>query len=165
MDSFINIMKKYYGAKNIIFDKKTNLIGFDNGVFDLDINSFRDYEFTDYITKTVSYDYEEADDMSIVLKIIKMLMVDWNTTDYLLKLFAASLCNFKINKTVLLNSNKKTNAKKMFLCDLLNDTLGDYCEFINLSKINKMNKIKDGTIMDLVSKNVNVLLLVTIQNR
>jgi len=43
------------------FNNKPFLLGFNNGVFDLELNEFRDYKFDDYITLTTKYDYEKVD--------------------------------------------------------------------------------------------------------
>ena len=39
------------------FNSKPFLLGFDNGVFDLETNTFRDYQYDDYMTMSVNYDY------------------------------------------------------------------------------------------------------------
>jgi hypothetical protein len=43
------------------FDSDPYLLGFNNGVYDLSNDEFRDYTFTDYITMTTKYDYEIPD--------------------------------------------------------------------------------------------------------
>jgi phage/plasmid-associated DNA primase len=43
------------------FNSKPFLLGFNNGVYDLELNEFRDYKFDDYITLTTKYDYEKVD--------------------------------------------------------------------------------------------------------
>jgi len=43
------------------FNTKPYLLGFNNGVFDLELNEFREYKFDDYITLTTKYNYEKID--------------------------------------------------------------------------------------------------------
>lgn len=44
-----------------VFNKHKHLIGFNNGVYDLLSQSFRDYKYSDYITITTGWDYTEPD--------------------------------------------------------------------------------------------------------
>lgn len=44
-----------------VFNKHKHLIGFNNGVYDLLTRTFRDYEYSDYITITTGWDYTEPD--------------------------------------------------------------------------------------------------------
>jgi phage/plasmid-associated DNA primase len=43
------------------FNTKPFLIGFNNGVYDLEKDEFRDYRFDDYMTMTTKYDFEPVD--------------------------------------------------------------------------------------------------------
>ena len=43
------------------FNTKPYLLGFNNGVYDLDIGKFRKYRFDDYITLTTKYDFKDID--------------------------------------------------------------------------------------------------------
>jgi phage/plasmid-associated DNA primase len=43
------------------FNQKPFLLGFNNGVYDLEKDEFRDYRYDDYITMTTKYDYEDID--------------------------------------------------------------------------------------------------------
>ena len=43
------------------FNNKPFLLGFNNGVYDLDLDLFRSYKFDDYITLSTGYDYEKVD--------------------------------------------------------------------------------------------------------
>lgn len=43
------------------FNSKPYLLGFNNGVYDLDKAEFRGYRFDDYITMTTKYDYKDID--------------------------------------------------------------------------------------------------------
>lgn len=46
---------------NDIFDKNPNLLGFNNGVIELDTKTFRPYQYDDYITLSCGYDYTPVD--------------------------------------------------------------------------------------------------------
>lgn len=45
---------------SLSFDTKEHLLGFKNGVYDLRTDSFRPYQFDDYMTMSTLYDYEPA---------------------------------------------------------------------------------------------------------
>ena len=49
-------------SSNSEFDSNPFLLGFDNGVYDLEKGIFRDYTFNDYITLSTRYDYKELKD-------------------------------------------------------------------------------------------------------
>ena len=61
----INDIIKHILTKAREIDKDFNsdpfLIGFNNGVYDLKADEFRDYTFDDYITLTTKYDYKDVD--------------------------------------------------------------------------------------------------------
>lgn len=44
-----------------IFNKQKHLLGFNNGVYDITAQDFRDYTYEDYITVSTGWDYEEPD--------------------------------------------------------------------------------------------------------
>lgn len=50
-----------------MFDNNLDLIGFENGVYDLKNNNFRQMVNTDYISMSTGWDFIEADKM--ILKI------------------------------------------------------------------------------------------------
>ena len=52
-------------------DSKTNLLGFTNGVFDLDANEFRPGKPDDYITLSTKYDYHADVDPEIREEIMR----------------------------------------------------------------------------------------------
>ena len=59
-DIIKHILTKAYEIEKD-FNSDPFLIGFNNGVYDLKKDEFRDYTFTDYITLSTKYDYKEVD--------------------------------------------------------------------------------------------------------
>lgn len=83
------------------FDKKTHLLGFNNGVYDLQSYSFREGIPEDYISKTVGYDYNEditfdCDDVKFVMNVISQILPNEDIRNYILKVFAN--CLYDVNK-------------------------------------------------------------------
>ena len=76
-------------------DKKLSLIGFENGVYDLDMLQFRDGVFEDYISLSSGinyYDHEEDDEnLLAVIKFLEEVLPKRNIREYVLKLMSTFL--------------------------------------------------------------------------
>ena len=46
----------------VVFDSNYDLLGFNNGVYDLINHEFRPYKYDDYMTMTCGYDYSDKID-------------------------------------------------------------------------------------------------------
>jgi P4 family phage/plasmid primase-like protien len=82
-------------------DTNLMIIGFDNGVYDLETLTFRDGRPEDYLSKTVGYDYNDDIDMDchevkLVLNTIRQILPHKDIRDYLMKVFAS--CLYGVNK-------------------------------------------------------------------
>ena len=55
------------------FDSQNHLLGFENGVYDLSVDEFRKYTFTDYITITTGYDYKPYEETAENIELMKVL--------------------------------------------------------------------------------------------
>ena len=61
MDNIIKHVLAKIEKSNIEFDTKPFLLGFNNGVYDLQVSRFRNYNYDDYMTMTTGYDFIEYD--------------------------------------------------------------------------------------------------------
>ena len=123
------------------FNGNPFLLGFDNGVYDLKEDCFRDYEFDDYITFTTKYDYKVLDYISSkdefvytdeqtqkihteLVKIIEDIHPDEELRNFYLLVLASGLDGRAYQKLFLFNG-EGGNGKG--LTGALMDTiLGDY---------------------------------------
>ena len=72
----IETYKEYNSRRDVIFDDKWWLFGFNNTVYDMKECIFRDYKPEDYITITTGYDYREPtqDEIDFINKLIIQIM-------------------------------------------------------------------------------------------
>ena len=72
----IETYKEYNSRKDITFDEKWWLFGFNNKVYDMKECDFREYKPEDYITITTGYDYREPteDEIEFVNKLLQQIM-------------------------------------------------------------------------------------------
>lgn len=96
-----------------------NLIGFENGVYDLEKKEFRDGKRDDYISFSVGYDYkvydENSEEMQLIDTIFSKIYVDPELREYFYE-FCASLAkggNFR--KILLVMSGIGDNAKSVVI--------------------------------------------------
>lgn len=117
------------------FDMKLDLIGFDNGVYDLENDVFRPTERDDYITMSTRYSYESFDeipeqDMTELCHLLKQFFPDHTIHEYMMR-FLGSCLSGKVNEelihfwTGLSNKQTGSNGKSTFVT-LLMQTFGDY---------------------------------------
>jgi ribosomal protein L29 len=112
-----------------LWDSRVNLIGFNNGVYDLDAREFRKAEPSDYVTMSVNYDYLPEVDPTLRARALKYwsdLHEDPEIREYLIKTFARQLygdlkgCLFHAHVGSLAG-----NGKSEFF-NMLHHVLGQY---------------------------------------
>jgi len=84
-------------------DEKPNLIGFENGVFDLDTDEFRDGQPEDNITLSVGYDYVPTVDYKVrqdIMDFVDSIMEDKKVLQYLLTTLGLSIHGEKVNEQI-----------------------------------------------------------------
>jgi putative DNA primase/helicase len=110
------------------FDEKKNLIGFTNGVYDLDSFEFRDGQPNDLITFSTNYAYDANDDKVIQDDIIGFIYSITRTeeiAEYLLKVLSYMLHGHKGIESFFFLTGSGRNGKGT-LMTLMGNTLGDY---------------------------------------
>lgn len=108
------------------FDAKQHLLGFENGVYDLNTDTFRNYEYNDFVTMSVGYDYFIPDEESIaeLEKVLRKIYVDEKEYRMNMIIRASTLSGMPVEKFFVMNGkgrNGKGVTKKLNL-----SSLGDY---------------------------------------
>ena len=109
-------------------DEQRHLIGFENGVFDLNENEFRPAKPSDMITKSTNYDYTDKVDENIrqeILNFFTSIMDGEEMCEYLLKTLAYQLHGNKYLERIYYWTGVGSNGKSV-LGDLCKYTFGEY---------------------------------------
>lgn len=137
------IFNDTYMEKINKFDTNPNLIGFKNGVYDLEHLEFRDGDPNDYVTFTTGYNFCEYDDpeiQSYIMNFIKSITKNEANAEYLIKVMAYMLNGTKYLENFWFLTGAGRNGKGT-LMTLLKKSLGDYyyepsIEIITTNKAN-----------------------------
>ncbi|ATZ81249.1 D5 family helicase-primase [Bodo saltans virus] len=129
------------GTNNDInLDNKWNLFGFNNIVYDLDEETFRDYKYDDYVSITTGYDWIEPTDNEIndLKNILHQIMPIQEEYDLYLQILASTL-NGKCLEKFIIFSGHGGNGKGV-VDDLLLIALGNYGMIGNNSILFETNR-------------------------
>jgi phage/plasmid-associated DNA primase len=110
-------------------DVADHLIGFDNGVYDVDAGVFRAGRADDFLTMSTGYDFAVDDDPVILDELQRFLASVQATpeaTEYLTSVLAYSLHGFKFLETLWFFTGKSGRNGKGLTCTLMKLALGDY---------------------------------------
>jgi len=131
----------FYDSQKTFYDKldsNMNLIGFNNGVYDLDQDDFRKGRPEDYITMSTNIDYIQFDpnstEMKGINKFIKEILTIETVREYVIKLMSSFLCGSTKNEKFHVWSGSGGNGKSK-LIELLERCLGDYAGKMNVSNL------------------------------
>jgi phage/plasmid-associated DNA primase len=93
IENIINLGNQFF--ENLEFfnnlNSKKNIIPFNNGIYDLTTNTFRNGERTDYIELLFNYPYDNTVSNSDVYTFIEQILPDKSIRDYVLKRFSDCL--------------------------------------------------------------------------
>lgn len=108
-------------------NKKPFLIGFENGVYDLEKYEFRDGLPTDNISMSVGYEYigEHTEHRNELMKFLEDILPNKDDRTFLLKYISTGLCAWNYEEIAVILSGKTRNGKTK-LKELINYTLGEY---------------------------------------
>ena len=111
-------------------DSNRDLIGFDNGVYDLLAGEFREGCPDDYVCLTVGFDYEEYKEDNEAIRGIKdffsKVMTEKDMREYILTLLASYLDGYTKNEQFVLWTGTGGNGKSKAV-ELFQMAFGDYC--------------------------------------
>ena len=136
----IETYKEYGLDEKIIFDEKWYLFGFNNIVYDLEKEEFRQYKYDDYISITCGYDWREPtlDEINTVNELIISIMPIKEERDTLLEILSTTLEGRCLEKFIIFNGGGGNG--KGLINDLLLNMLGNYGMIGNNSILFEKNK-------------------------
>jgi P4 family phage/plasmid primase-like protien len=122
----VESIKPKISIKQDIWDSNPDLIGFENGVYDLKQHKFRDGVPEDFVSFSVGYDYTPRDEKEIaeLTPFINQILSDPQVRDYLLKALSTALWGKTIQKFFIL-TGEGSNGKDTLISKLFAKTLGD----------------------------------------
>lgn len=114
------------------FNGNPYLLGFDNGVYDLQADEFRNYKYDDYVTITTKYDYTQVDYDILANSLLKeelstimeTIHPDSEHRQLYLQILASGLDGRAYQKLFLFNGQGGNG--KGFTGSMMDTTLGDY---------------------------------------
>ena len=118
---------KEYGVNNDIkFDNKWSLFGFNNMVYDMEEQAFREYRYDDYVSMTTGYDWREptCSELSTIERLIAMIMPVQEERELYLQILSTAIDGRCLEKFIIFNGGGG-NGKGM-INDLLILALGNY---------------------------------------
>lgn len=133
--SVINEAKELFYTEDIEekMDSNNYLIGFNNGVIDLENLEFRDGKPDDYITYSTHYDFATEDDPDTqkeLFDIIDDIIPNANERDFVLTVLASTLEGCNTNEIFMCLEGSGGNGKSI-LTDLHASSIGDYADVLN----------------------------------
>lgn len=144
-------------------DENIDLLGFDNGVYDLKNLLFRSSTPSDYCTFSVGYDYKEfrQEDPAVekVKLMLKQMFVDESVREFTLKLLALMLRGRNMLKKLTVLHGKRDNGKTL-LCMLLKHALGQYLATLSTNVISGKVQASPNTASPELAKTRGVRILI-----
>ena len=128
-------------VRSDVFDLNPNLIGFKNGVYDLN-SGFRDGKYDDFVSKAVNYDFDAVPDESKekLMSFINKIMPDEDERDCLMRGLSSGLYGKTLQNMFILTGSGG-NGKDSLVSKLYRDTIGrDYYEYSNTTILTEKRK-------------------------
>jgi P4 family phage/plasmid primase-like protien len=132
-------------------DTHIHLVGFTNGVLDLEAREFREGKKEDYITLTTKYDFDKNADTSHVNEHLSKIFPDPVLRDFHIKYKAHCLYGSNPNKTILFQTNKAGNNGKSTQTELDLLALGQYGYVMPSSFLSYVDKGGSGAKADIIA--------------
>lgn len=165
-DSLVKELGLHFGVSKSWFealDEKKNLLGFNNGVYDLDTGIFRKGEPSDNLSMTTGYDYLPDINHAVrdhLLEFIRSIMPTQEMEAYLLTMSAYLLHGCKFLEHVNFWIGRGGNGKGL-LSSLLTATLGEYCYTPHVSMFTTKKISSSATSSEMVKAKGKRVMIVT----
>lgn len=133
-------------------DANPRLIGFENGVYDLDNDEFREGRPEDYVSLSTGINYIEYDvDNPYIEEIddfMRKVLVNDNVREYVLTLFASILDGTNRDEKFHIWTGSGSNGKSKIV-ELFQHTIGDYACIFNVSLLTQKRVGSNATNSEL----------------
>lgn len=135
------------------------LVGFTNGVYDLEKNEFRKAKPEEYVSVTTKYAYSKADPArkEEITNIIGSIFTDKEELKYILKYLSLGLVGNNKTEKFLIFLGQGSNGKSI-LSSLMASVLGDYYDPLDVTYLYKSNTIKTSAADPVMAKKKNTRL-------
>lgn len=119
-------------------DSNINLLGFNNGVYNIKNHEFREGQPEDYVTMTTGYDYIStfSNHKAELDKFLEDIQPNETERNYMTTYFSLSLIGINTQEIYNIMTGVGRNGKSKF-AELLSLTFGDYFETISASLLTK----------------------------
>ena len=167
--NFSKALIKYFNDDSFIenLDKNKLLIAFDNGVYDLSNENFRDGVAEDNLSMKLNYDYNFVDKSNEKIKFLEKMLndiLDKEQKEYLLKAIASCLEGSNSECKFFINTGKGRNGKSL-LFDFLSSVLQPYQVTMEPSFITKEREKANESNEALMMTNKKRLILISEPNK
>ena len=132
---------------------KKNLIGFCNGVYDLDEGLFHSPRSSDYVTFSTGYNLPSDVDKNIrnsIMQFIYSIMPNEQMVDYLLRFLASCLDGYNREEIFTIFTGSGRNGKGA-LCELIKYATGDYYHTVQPSMLTMERPSSSSPCPDLLN--------------
>jgi P4 family phage/plasmid primase-like protien len=135
-----------------LFNEKRHLLGFTNGVMDMNTFTFRTIEPDDYITITCGYDYRpiEQSEKSLVRTFLEKIFPNESVLQYILFALSKTLVGENIEQIFHVFTGMGANGKSC-LMDLCKIVFGKYYHTFNVTYLTKEDDGKDKPLPELAA--------------
>ena len=107
-DQVMSMCRSRFATEDIsFFNSKEFLIGFQNGVYDLEEDVFRPYRYDDYVTFSTGYDYVERDEEKIKFlndHVLRKIHPDAEDYDMVMMIRSTGLLGVCLQKFIVMNA-------------------------------------------------------------
>lgn len=164
-NKILNEVKLLYTIDRIYEKMDTinpNLVGFDNGVYDISSGEFRDASPDEYISVTTGYNYQKADPVlkKEAMKLLETIFPNQKELRYVLKHISLGLYGANPEEKFYIWIGTGGNGKGL-LRDIIQIVLGAYCDSIDISYLYKSNIIRSDAANPVMAKKKNSRLVIS----
>ena len=142
IQGLVTLAQSHFINDIIKFDMKKHLLGFENGVYDLDGGKLRDYCYDDFMTMSCKYSFVKIcrDDETYieVMNVLTKIHPDKNMLKLILMMYASGLYGQCVERFFLLNGEGR-NGKGM-INEFIETCLGDYFYIVSASLLTQKQK-------------------------
>jgi P4 family phage/plasmid primase-like protien len=147
----VKLLPSYYNDPNVyeMLDSNKELIGFDNGVYDLEKDEFRLGRKEDYVSISVDYDYDGDIDTTEVYDIINSMFPNEILTKWFIKWCSSRLTGMNKEEIIVFFIGLGRNGKGL-ICKLFELAFGGYYTVLSKTYFTQVKKLNSGAEPELV---------------